>query len=278
MAEETRQAMKNQGVRVLLTALFAVLLGAFWVTSPAWGYLIFLKDGTQLSTEGEYRVDGDKAHVTLLNGVEAVLDLAEIDIAKTEEVNRDNYGRARLIETRQVIELKTNKAAAERETLGQLVQRTGGKLALPSNKPPATLVRVAGDPADFAATVAGFVDFRKLRREPYPQEQLATELLSYLRDQDLERLGIYQGSRPNFMLVDIGTDTEATVFKAMRDCANALVQLREGTASSLAGLEILMTASNGARGGQFTLTPELANVLLSGTLKPEAFFLRYVEF
>lgn len=284
MAVENRLSTNSPhrllNARSVLPATLLVLLGVAMLAAPAMGYIVYLKDGTQLSTQDKYRIEGDKAYLTMLSGTESVIDASEIDVAKTEEINKVSYGQAKLIEGSKTVQITDRQLVGQPqpETLSQFVKRTGRQLNLPSNAPPPAIPQAEVEGVEVATTAAGFVDLREISRAPYPQEELATELMSYLREQDHEGLGVFQGTRPGFALVDIGTDTEATVFKAMRDCANALVQLREGSGRSLAGLQVLMTASNGVRGGQFTLTPELADILLSGTLKPEAFFLRYVEF
>jgi hypothetical protein len=72
--------------------------------------------------------------------------------------------------------------------------------------------------------------------------------------------------------------SEASVFKAMKDVANCLLQLEQRFPKKLESIELYLTADGKLPAGQFTLTSELANQLASGRTEPASFFVRYVEF
>ncbi len=68
-------------------ALVALLL----VVSPLSAYTIVLRDGSTVQARGEYRVEGERAIITLQNGTETFLSLSEIDVERTAAANRDGY-------------------------------------------------------------------------------------------------------------------------------------------------------------------------------------------
>src|SRR5262245_16021416 len=99
-------------------------LALLLLSAPAFAYIVFLKDGTQVSTKEKYRVEGDRAVLVLRSGTETFIDLAEIDIAKTEEVNKIDFGTAKLIEGGEVKELATEtRFEDETETLSDALAR-----------------------------------------------------------------------------------------------------------------------------------------------------------
>lgn len=77
-------------VRLLSLAVLALACLAF----PAHAYVVILKDGTQIITRDQFRVEAGKARFTLQNGTESFLELSEIDVVKTVEANKVNYGSA----------------------------------------------------------------------------------------------------------------------------------------------------------------------------------------
>ena len=77
-----------------VTILAALLL----VAMPAWGYVVILKDGTQIITREKYRREGDRVYLILQNGTETFITASEIDFAKTDELNVENIGQVRVIE------------------------------------------------------------------------------------------------------------------------------------------------------------------------------------
>src|SRR5262245_31881113 len=74
-------------VRFVALALLAVLAAA-----PALPYTVYLKDGSSVQAKKKYRVEGDKAVITLVNGSESFVLLSAIDVARTERENQNDYG------------------------------------------------------------------------------------------------------------------------------------------------------------------------------------------
>ncbi|MCP5117176.1 MAG: hypothetical protein GY953_40645, partial [bacterium] len=107
---------------------------------------------------------------------------------------------------------------------------------------------------------------------------ITAEVLGYRKGQGVDRVRIFQGTEPNRPLLEIVAASEASVFKALSDSANGLAQIHQRFPKQVAAFELVMMNESQARAGQFVLTPELANLLVTGRLKPPGFFLRYVEF
>lgn len=244
------------------------------IGSPAWGYIVFLKDGSQIQTKEKPRIEGEKAILILPSGTEAFYDAGEIDFKKTEEVNVIDYGTAKLIEGLDKVTTLAQDARFETEdpTFGDYI--AGRSLALPEVRRREAVTDDAGLPS----TQAGFVDLMSLKRQPYPHSEITAEVLGYLKGQGVDRVRIFQGTEPDRPLLEIVTASEASVFKALSDSANGLAQIHERFPKKVAAFELVMMTESQARAGQFVLTPELANLLVTGRLKPAGFFLRFVEF
>lgn len=259
--------------RRLLISLVLLLF-----SSPAFAYIVFLKNGQQITVKDKPRIVGNKAIVVMPSGTESSIEASEIDFAKTEEVNKTNFGTAKLIEGRdsRLLEQGT-KVDKSSKTVGELIAERRVGLSLPEPPTPPSKAQGGGD---LPRTAAGYVDLftLALERKAYRQTDITTELLQYLRGQGLEGVSIYEGSKTKRALLEIATNSEAAVFKGLKESANALIQARGSFPGQLEALELVMVTDARVRAGQFVLTPELATLLASGEIEPTAFFLRYVEF
>lgn len=257
---------------------FLLLLALLALPSvPAAGYIVFLKDGSQIQTKEKYRIEGDRAILVLPSGTEAFYDASEIDVEKTAEVNVVEYGTATLIEGGETQQLASDtRFEDDEEELGELLVRRGQGLALPEprRRRQAAAATDGGPPT----TPAGFLDLTEWKRKPHPDAELAAELASAVEAQGFEAVRVFAGTAADRALVEIVTASEVLVFKALRDAASVLGQIEERSPGRLAAIELLLVTEAGQRGGQFLLTPELAADLAGGKLSPATFFLRYVEF
>ncbi len=251
--------------------LIAVLL---LTTSPAWGYIVFLKDGSQIQTKEKYRIEGDVAYLILPSGNLASYKASEIDIKKTEEINVVDYGTARLIEGLDKVTPLAKQTRFEDNTrFGEHI--FGRSLALPElNKRQQT----ATPDGQLPTTRAGFVDMMALRRSPYPGSEITAEVLGYLHGQGIDQVRIFQGTQADRPLIEIVAVSEASVFKALKDTASGLVQIHDRFPELVTAFELVLMTETQDRAGQFVLTPELAEELVSESLTAPQFFLRFVEF
>lgn len=259
--------MSAKTLRHLLGCMLLMFL-----VSPVWGYTVVLKDGSQIVTDGKYRIEGEKAILTLPSGTQAFYDAAQIDVARTDELNKVNYGNARLIEGRKVTQLAEDARIGEDRSLSELVGRR--ELALPeprrrdSNR----------NNERVRYTSAGFVDLVALPRKPLANSEISTAIVSYMQGQGVESVKVFAGSAEQHVLMQVVTVSETSVFKALEVAAAGLQQMNERFPSEVAGFELLMLTDEDSRAGQFLLTPELADLLVSKRIETASFFLRYVEF
>lgn len=264
--------------------LLAMLALSLLIVAPALAYTVFLKDGTQIIAKEKYRIEGERVILTLPSGTQAFYQAAEVDIAKTEEFNKVDYGTAKVIEGKETRTLATDEALDDKVTLTDLLSRREKTLAMPEpqRRAPDTPTPTERDSQELAASVprtkAGFADFFEMPREPYPKAVILSEVMRYLKGQGWDAVRLYRGTRLDRPLVEIVAASEASVFKAMKDAANGLVQIHERFPEDVGGFELLLVTDSQLRAGQFTLTPELANLLVTEELDVASFFLRYVEF
>lgn len=253
-------------------SLLAVL--ALASATAASAYIVVLKNGNQIVAREKPQIRDGKAYFTTQSGTETFLAAADVDLAKTEAVNKDNPDRnARVIETKDAEPEPVE--VAQKPTLRDLARQRSSLAPPVSAKPDAG---TAMDPAKLPHTPAGNVDLVQLPRNDYRNGDLKGELLRYLRGQGIDQVSVFQGTKPERVLVEMTTNTEASVFKGIKDAAGALLQVRELYPGKVAALEVLMSTDARVRAGQFLFTPELASDVASGNLTPEAFFLHNVEF
>ncbi len=266
-----RDCSSDQGDRLLYRylALVAVLL---LIASPASGYIVFLKDGSQIQTKEEYRIEGDMAILILPSGNLASYRASEIDVEKTKKVNVVDYGTAKLIEGTKETQLVKGAGPEKKPNFGEYI--FGRSLALPKLS---RREAVATD-GQLPTTKAGFVDFMALHRSPFPTAEITTEVLLYFRGQGIDQVRLFQGTKPDRPLVEVVAASEASVFKAIKDAASCLAQVNDHFPELVTAFELIVMTEAQVRAGQFVMTRELADMLVSEQLTVSQFFLRYVEF
>lgn len=241
-------------------------------SAPIWAYVVVLNDGTQIITDKKYEQDGDKVILTLLNGNVVSYRASEVDFEATDSLNEGvTLSGSRVIATREVAP-PVDDGPTE-QTLGDLIANRDLALPAPTQRDG------AGEEAiELPRTGAGFVDLVEFDAGPFDDVALATEIAGYLRGQGHESVRVRAGISPRQPIVEIVANSEGPVLKALSDAANGLVQARERHPEAIEAFHLLLVSTRGNRGGQFTLTPALADLLVTGQLEPPAFFVRYVEF
>ena len=99
-----------------------------------------------------------------------------------------------------------------------------------------------------------------------------------LRAKGIERVGLYEGTAPGRVLVDVTTNSEGAVFQALNAAAEALLALEARNPGAVSELELYMATERRQRAGQFLLTPERARELAGKQVDVATFFLKYVQF
>jgi hypothetical protein len=237
------------------------------------GYLVYLKDGHTIAAKEKYKVDKDKAFITLLNGTQTFLPLAQIDVARTDQANRDGYGSAIVLGSPQ--EATPTAKTAKGRTLADLIK---SREAAPRDLPASRRDKNAPVPGRLMKTRAGFNDLATLPSKPYPHAEVATELQQSFHSQGLEEVEIYEGTQADRPLIEITANSEGSVFKALSTAANALLRVRDLYPNKVGALELLMTMPSRERAGQFVLTPDQASELAAKKTDLAAFFVRNVQF
>jgi hypothetical protein len=257
---------------------FAILALALALTaSPlAAAYVVYLKDGSTIVAREKYTIKDGRAIMTLTNGTQTFVKASEIDVARTDKANKDGYGDAVILpgDPRPIGppagELKKDKTLAD-----LIAKREAAPRDLPVNR------RGKGETAPSGTaskTRAGYSDFSTLIRKPYRHLEVASELQQFFRAQGLEEVEIHEGTRGDRPLVELTTNSEASVFRALTITANALLHIRGAHPDRVAAFELLMTTPSRERAGQFVLTPDMAEDLASKRVDTAAFFLQNVQF
>jgi hypothetical protein len=258
---------------------FAVLtlLGILLLAAPlfAAGYAIYLKDGSRILAKQKYTVDKGRAIIILLNGTQTFVPLSQLDVKRTEDANKEGHGDALVLPgTPQDVGPSTAQPPKEK-TLSDLV---ASREAAPRTLPESRRERTETPGGGIARTKAGFVDFATVARKPYPNAEVTAELQQFFHGQGTEEVEIYQGTRADQPLLEITTNSEGSVFKALGTAANALLHVRDAFPNRVAAFELLLTTPERERAGQFVLTPEMATDLVAKKVDVTAFFVKHVQF
>lgn len=246
-----------------------VFLLAFLIAGSASAYTIVLKDGTKLEAREKYRVEGDKALIYLINGTLVTYDLEKIDRDRTDAANTSNFGKAVLFEDGQARTGPPPPPPPRTDSLSDLIKKRRADLRTPEQSRRSENPGESRQPG-VAPVLANLKGYRDL--------EMVGELQEYLRSQGVEPLGVYQGSSNAQPLIIAKATSEATVFRALKVAANALLEMRARHGDSLKALELRLEASGRSNAGDFLLDPDKAHELVDGRIETSAFFVKYVEF
>jgi hypothetical protein len=261
--------------RPVLSALLALsLLCAAAALLASGGYTIVLKDGSTIIAKEKYRIEGNRAIITQLNGTQTFVRADQIDAARTEAANRTGYGSAVVIPGSPQ-DVGTPPAQIEKDkTLADLARGGAAAHEIPTTR------RDKGEavPGRLIKTKAGYLDLSTLPRKPYIHAELTAEIQQFFRGQGIEEVEIYEGTQGDRPLLEITTNSEGSVFKALGTAANGLLHMRDAFPGKIAAFEVLLTTPSRERAGQFVLTPEMATDLISRKVDVTAFFVKNVQF
>lgn len=249
---------------------------ALLLALPAGAYTVYLKDGSKIIAKTKYRLQGDRAVLTLPNGAQTVIALNAIDVKRTEEENSEDYGTAVVIEGREKRQLKRGeKVGAPKSTrVSDLIAE--GSIA--SRERPEARRPAEEDRAALLSGPKGWPDLMRLPRSAYANTAVAAQLSILFEEQTFRGTKIFQGTTSTRPLVEITTASEVEVMKALSASATVLLKVRESYAEVVKELELVMLTPNGERAGQFQLNPQQATDLATKKIDPAVFFLSYVQF
>ena len=248
--------------RTLSVALIALLAAA-----PIAAYTIYLKDGSRLIAKEKYTLDGERALILLQNGTQTFLAASEIDVPRTEAANRNNYGTAMVLEDGKFIEAAPTTEAQRQESLTDLAGRTQTQPREQARRSVPT-----------RPTSGDYLDLLSSQRQPFRNLDLSAEIQEVFLAQGVAAVQLSQGTAADRVLLEVTTDSEASVFRALEVAADALLHVRTRTSAPVAAFEIVLVTSSGARGGQFLLTPGMASELADGEIELPAFYVQNVQY
>ena len=258
--------------RLAILAFLALLTAAPLMAA---GYVIYLKDGSRIAAKEKYKVENGRALITLPNGTQSFVLAGQIDVRRTDEANRDGYGGAVVLPGTPQDVGATGTPQVKDKTLADLIST---KTAAPRELPTSRREKNEAAPGQLLKTRAGFYDLATLARKPYPHGEVTAALQQFFRGQGLEGVEIYEGTRADRTMLEISTNSEGSVFKALTTAANALLHIRGLHPKRVAAIELLLTTPSRERAGQFVLTPDMATDLISKKVDVTAFFVRNVQF
>ena len=260
--------------RPAMLMLLALLAGASLLLATA-AYTIVLKDGSTLIAKEKYKIQNGRAIITLIGGTQTFVPADQIDVPKTEQVNKLGLGNGVLVPGSPQ-DIGTVPAQPRKdETIADLIHKQGaGPREVPGNK------RQKDQPASgkLLKTKAGFNDLSAFPRKPYPHADVTAQLQQFFHFQGFDQVEIFEGTQSDRPLIELSTNSEGSVFKALSAAANGLLQVRSSFPNQLSAFEVLLTTPARERAGQFELTSEMANDLVSKKVDVTAFFVRNVQF
>jgi len=250
--------------------LTAVLLALVLAPMPLAAYTVYLKDGAKLIAQVAPEIRGELAIITLQNGTQTSLAASEIDIERTREANQRDLGSALVLEGGEFTEQPQSAEPQREERLSDIVRQSKARTQTGSGA--TGRVRTV---APATSTSANLLDFR---RSPYRNLDVAGEIQGVFRGQGVEQTRLYEGTAAGRVLVDLTTDSEAAVFRALKVAATALVHLETAFPGTVEAFELVLTTSSRSRAGEFLLGSEDAKRLARGDLEVSTFFVDYVRF
>ncbi|HSS78847.1 MAG TPA: hypothetical protein VLV54_19160 [Thermoanaerobaculia bacterium] len=255
----------------VILALLGLMASAAFAAS---GYLVYLKDGHTIAAKEKYKVEKGKAIITLLNGTQSFIPLDQVDVAKSDQANRDGYGSAVVLPGAPQEVVPAGKAPTDR-TLGDLIK---SREAAPRELPTTRRDKNAAASGRMIKTKAGFNDLSTLPQKAFPNAEVATELRQSFHGQGVDDVEIFEGTQSDRPLLAITTNSEGSVFKALSVAANALLRVRDQYPNKVGALELVLSMPSRERAGQFVLTPDQASELAAKKTDVASFFVRNVQF
>ncbi|HEY9420544.1 MAG TPA: hypothetical protein VIW92_03950 [Thermoanaerobaculia bacterium] len=262
--------------RVQRLAILAVLavLAAVPVLAAS-GYIVVLKDGKTIAAKEKYKIEKGRAIIILPNGIQTFVPADQIDVRKSDDLNRAGYGTA-VVLPGDPQELNTGAAQPRQEkTLKDLI---ASREAAPREVPASRRDKPEPSSSKLLKTRAGFNDLATLPRRTFAHAEVTSELQQFFRGQGIEDMQIYQGTQVARPLLEVTTNSEGSVFKVLTTAANALLHIRDVHPNRVVAFELLLTTPARERAGQFLLTPEMATDLVAKKVDVNSFFVRNVQF
>lgn len=256
--------------RFILFTLIASL-----ITGPVLAYTIVLKDGSTIIARQKYRVEGERAIITLQNGTQTFLALKEIDVARTDSLNQNNYGSAVVLESNGELSQERIAPQPPKKTITDVASSSRSELT----RPPMRRRSARGSNGSSSLrTASGNLDLSTLPASDFGDPEITQLIRSHFASRNITNVQILKGSRSGRLLLTVQTDSEGEVFRSLALAATALEMIGQQHAGRVSAIELLMTTSDGGQAGQFLLTPQNVRPLLDGDVEVPQFYVDQVRF
>lgn len=244
--------------------MILTLLTVAALASPALAYTVYLKDGSRLIAAEQPVIEDGQAIITLQSGTRTSIAASEIDLERTREANKEDYGTALVLEEGSFTELNEQDLDPRRDRLSDVA--AGSSLgSRPRARRPTSL--------------SASEELGNWQRVPYRANlDLATEILAVFRGQGIEQVAIYQGTANRRLLIELPANSESAVFRGLKITAGALTRARGLYPEEVDAFELVMTTAQGGRAGQFLITADEAAELLAEGTELSSFFVANVRF
>ncbi len=262
-------------IRRTLSLSGLALAGALLAALPAPAYLIILKDGTRIEAaekpveQGRNFVFKDKL------GARKMIAITEVDPAKTDAANQENYRDAYILGDPAPMKKETEEGAKAPSLSEFIKQNKKSDIPAPAAATPVNPDEPSTTRSPERSAQRGF----ERPAGPAPGNVLdpvvQDAFLRAYQSASVRGARITQGGAGTIRVQAV-TDGEAVVFGALVSTARGLKEAR--TAGRLVDqVELYMATSAGENAGKFVMTPEDADSLLNGTIPPAKFFVANVQ-
>ena len=222
-------------------------------------YTIVLKDGTHYNAKTKWTIQNGKALVTLESGSTMTINPNEIDVAKTDEVNKLDMGNVTVLGHEQQAVPSTAKQAP---TLGQMVKMRRQQQAQ------ATPAPVTPPPTHATAPAA-----------PSPVADNLDPRLKDTFERAYENVGIFEhkltGTNRS-VRVQVTADSEEKVFNAISATAFLIARNAGVDNVQIDMVELYMATTTGGAAGRFQINRADADSINNKAISLQDYFVRKV--
>ncbi len=262
-------------IRRTLSLAGLALAGALLVAPSAPAYLIILKDGTRIEAAEKPVEQGRNYLFNDKLGARKMIAIAEVDPAKTEAANKENYRDAYILGDPAPMK-KESDEGVKAPSLSEFIRQTK-RSDIPAPRPTSPVS--PDDPSMPQGTERSARRGSERSMNPVPGNVLdplvQDAFLRAYQSASVRGARITQAGAGTIRVQAV-TDGEAVVFGALVGTARGLKEAR--TAGRLVEqVELFMATSAGENAGKFVITPEAADSLLNGTVPPARFFVANVQ-
>ena len=238
---------------MLLTAVWLLAAGA------SFAYVVVLKDGSKIFARSKYEVKGNNAIITLENGNITQIPFSQIDVAGSDQYNKENVGNVIVVTTPTEKELQTPQQTQKKgKNLNEFIQEKKKEemSAPPRAAKSATPPAVAPNAPPGGSTGNPSVD--------RDAERIFAEA-------GVTQYRLSAGPRVAFIASE-----EDAVFRTLNAAAKLMVAL--GATGKASSLDVSVVSASGEDGGKFKMTPENVKALTEGSETASEFFVKRVMF